>query len=536
MGKLLAGLRDAFATWRGRAVPPSPPPTDPDPPEGDATEAAAESAVAAPPPPPRVAKQAVILVHGMGEQIPMDTIKGFVHTAWETDRVITANGMPNPAKVWSKPDDRTGSLELRRITTRESIASPAFPAGTRTDFYELYWADLTAGSTWDQFTGWVRYLLFRPWSRVPRDVRGAWLVLLAGSILVVAIGCLNFVPDSWWKAHMPAWLPQKLATGLAAAAIAWLGYVSTRTFGRVVRYTRADPDNIAARAAVRARGLALLRTLHADATYQRVVLVGHSLGTILAYDLLSYFWAEQVVARTVEEGTPAFDALCAVEKAAASLQMSYGTAERADYDRAQRALRQCLVARGAAGEPRRRWLISDFVTLGSPLTHAEFLLAKSEEDLVARHEARELPVSPPYREELDPAVLKAAAATGKLPVAPSPDKPRLISFPDVIGSGRWVLHHAAPFAAVRWTNMFDPARWVALGDVISGPLSETFGRAITDVNLAQVDRPSRRFTHTRYWAPDQPAARIAAFRAAINLLDAETPLAGTSFDAADPAP
>ena len=44
----------------------------------------------------------------------------------------------------------TGSLELRRITTRESIASaPEFPAGVRTDFYELYWADLTAGTTWD---------------------------------------------------------------------------------------------------------------------------------------------------------------------------------------------------------------------------------------------------------------------------------------------------------------------------------------------------------------------------------------------------
>jgi hypothetical protein len=108
--------------------------------------------------------QAVVVIHGMGEQRPMDTIKAFVRAVWETDEVIIANGLPHQSQVWSKPDLRTGSLELRRITTRESIPSSQFPNGVRTDFYELYWADLTAGSTWDQFTGWVSNLLFRPLS------------------------------------------------------------------------------------------------------------------------------------------------------------------------------------------------------------------------------------------------------------------------------------------------------------------------------------------------------------------------------------
>ncbi len=31
-------------------------------------------------PPPK--KQAVILVHGMGEQVPMETLRGFVETMW----------------------------------------------------------------------------------------------------------------------------------------------------------------------------------------------------------------------------------------------------------------------------------------------------------------------------------------------------------------------------------------------------------------------------------------------------------------------
>ena len=71
-------------------------------------------------------KQAIVVIHGMGEQMPMDTIKGFVHAAWETVTDLTANGLPNPAEVWSKPDVRTGSLELRRITTRQSIATGDF--------------------------------------------------------------------------------------------------------------------------------------------------------------------------------------------------------------------------------------------------------------------------------------------------------------------------------------------------------------------------------------------------------------------------
>src|SRR5215472_15668723 len=83
-------------------------------------------------PPSHAAMQAVVVIHGMGEQRPMDTIKSFVQAVWESDPVITANGLPHPGQVWNKPDPRTGSLELRRITTRESIASTQFPKGVRT--------------------------------------------------------------------------------------------------------------------------------------------------------------------------------------------------------------------------------------------------------------------------------------------------------------------------------------------------------------------------------------------------------------------
>src|SRR5258708_3996386 len=201
--------------------------------------------------------QAVVVIHGMGEQIPMDTIKSFVDAVWQKDEVTTANGLPNPTEVWSKPDARTGSLELRRITTRESIPDQAFPAGVRTDFYELYWADLTSGATWDSLKSWVSGLLFRPLRRVPPNVRLAWLALWLGSLLVIALAVLAILPASVWKdtpfAGLSNW--QWMLAGAAVALTALVHKMGTSTFGRVVRYTRADPDNIAARAAVRDRGL-----------------------------------------------------------------------------------------------------------------------------------------------------------------------------------------------------------------------------------------------------------------------------------------
>src|SRR6516162_483839 len=391
--------------------------------------------------------QAVVVIHGMGEQIPMDTIKGFVHAVWQTDDSITPHGFPHPTEVWSRPDGRTGSLELRRITTRESIPSaPEFPAGVRTDFYELYWADLTSGATWASLTSWVRGLLFRPLGRVPPGVRPAWLVSWLGSLVVVALAVLAALPPTLSK--LP---PAGLLVTAAVAITALVHRMGTSTFGRVVRYTRADPDNIAARAAVRDRGLKLLRALHDGPCYKRIIIVAHSLGTMLAHDLLSYFWAEREAARTVREGTPEFAALCSLEHAAAELEkVPSDPARLKAYFVAQRALRQGLASRPAPDAPNQldpRWLISDLVTFGSPLTHAEFLIAADRADLDVRKAARELPQSPPYREALDPNVLKRAEATKAMPIGNPPDQTRLTSYPVVDKTDTWMLHHAAPFAA-----------------------------------------------------------------------------------------
>jgi hypothetical protein len=364
-------------------------------------------------------------------------------------------------------------------------------------------------------------------SRVPKGLGLAWAALWLGSALVALLALLTILPSGAWAKLGWAGTDQwqwALAAG-AVLVTALVHKMGTSTLGRVVRYTRASPDNIAARAGVRDRGLKLLRALHDGdgPQYKRIVIVAHSLGTILAHDLLSYFWAECEAARTIREGTAEFDALCRLEHAAAQLEKApLEPLARTAYLAAQRDLRLLLSARPAPrpDQPDPRWRISDLVTFGSPLTHAEFLIAKSEEDLKARKAARELPQSPPYREVLDPIVLKRAESTHEMPIAIPADQTRLMSYPLVGSADAWMLHHAAPFAAVRWTNVYDPAVLVVFGDVIGGPVAPGFGPGVVDIDLKQRrgGRQSWTFTHTQYWATGEES-RLKACREAVNLLD-----------------
>jgi len=114
-------------------------------------------------------------------------------------------------------------------------------------------------------------------------------------------------------------------------------------------------------------------------------------------------------------------------------------------------------------------------------------------------------------------VREAASADG-LPLAG--DKPALFSFPTKT-AGEWQLHHAAQFAVVRWTNIHDPARLVAFGDIISAPAAPIFGDGVVDIDLRELRGQSLRFTHTRYWAEakrgKQPPPHLVELRTALDL-------------------
>ena len=115
------------------------------------------------------------------------------------------------------------------------------------------------------------------------------------------------------------------------------------------------------------------------------------------------------------------------------------------------------------------------------------------------------------------------------------DMPTAAPAPVDIGGGKkftpLYLHHAAPFAATRWTNLYFPARCGFFGDFVGGPLKSVFGSGIRDVkvrtrSLAGFANYSL-LAHTRYWhlgdasheteRRDGPQLSLLALREALTL-------------------
>ncbi len=60
--------------------------------------------------------------------------------------------------------------------------------------------------------------------------------------------------------------------------------------GDAARYFRASPGNVLVRREIRKQAVDMLDTLHKWGIYDRIVVVAHSLGTVVAYDMLrAYF-------------------------------------------------------------------------------------------------------------------------------------------------------------------------------------------------------------------------------------------------------
>jgi hypothetical protein len=193
--------------------------------------------------------------------------------------------------------------------------------------------------------------------------------------------------------------------------------------GDAARYLSPKPGNVAHRQAIREAGVDLLSNLHDTGDYDRIVVVGHSLGSVIAYDILTFAWIK-LHREHRQPRHPNFSALRAVERA-------IGTSIDAE---------QARLLQYAAWEQTRRntqsWLVTDLVTLGSPLAHAETLMAPTPEafaDLIADRVA---PRCPP--------ICDARRCTFDL------------AYPHFShGSAQTftVFHHAALFATTRWTNL-----------------------------------------------------------------------------------
>jgi hypothetical protein len=322
-------------------------------------------------------------------------------------------------------------------------------------------------------------------------------------------------------AHLFPWSTFPWGKGLLLLSALMLTYVISAFvvpyLGDVARYVRAAPDAVSARADIRERGLALMRTLHGvgdeithlrydfgDKTrYDRIIVVGHSLGSIIAYDVLRLLWEE--IGPTAKN-PPDGEVLARLKQIDGYCKERYGKPQDVDpveYRRLQGELIEQYrsTAPGAWGG---HWLVSDFVSVGSPLTHAEFLVSPDRLSFEERKAERQFPTSPPMLEH------------GRNSFMYETEK-RLtglhIAMPDAKTQTEVVeqTHHAAMFAATRWVNIYDPAKGL-LGDLVSGPCRPNFGPGIVDipVKISRTGMFGRVFTHTDYWNLDAKSELLDA--------------------------
>ena len=513
-------------------------------------------------------KQAVVLIHGIGEPRPMQTLREFVETVWARDPGLTVSAKkrpewpapdpdaePNTNPFWIVPDKRAGSSELRRITT------PANDSKLRTDFYELYWADVMAGNRLKVLTTWLWRIAYRSPNDVPKEATSLWIALwvviafLATSLMAFGasfFGALSAVYQRliWLTSSffigllalaavfklypifkdMPNWTFNRIGAltamvlVLLAAALIWqfplcqlryvvelltpqiwfaLGWALLIWFiysaalpyiGDAAQYTFATPETVEKREAVRSRGLALLRDLHKGDRYERVILVGHSLGSIIAYDLIQLFWAEQGPSPANPPSATVIQTFHDVDH---TITPSVAAATLRPLQRA--------CSRSLARKRNTPWLISDLVTLGSPLTHAEFLVGDTSADFQRLCRERVLAQCPPAQDPgpIDERTHKATPT---------------IFYND---GGKEYPNHASTFAAVRWTNIYDKRRFIVFGDFIGGSV-KLFGSGI-DNHDVRIGGKWGFFTHTKYWTADGGSKNtphhIRVLRDAMDLLD-----------------
>jgi pimeloyl-ACP methyl ester carboxylesterase len=247
-----------------------------------------------------------------------------------------------------------------------------------------------------------------------------------------------------------------------------------------------ESENIGERQVIRAECVKFIGQLNesTDPEYDRIVVIGHSLGSVIAYDALKFLWAMQdshasLPHSVIEQGaTATTDGPLLKLYGRNAADPVDGPPRQAIADPANNP--QSFSGHGSSLQselfkllmPGTKWKISNLVTVGSPLTHAPILFSESLNAFWELQKQRELPTSPPR--------MDTEEARGPNDV--------LCGWKD---GNFFRLHHAALFAVVEWTNFYLEC------DPIWGPLRPLFGDGVCDIRLML--HPRKWSNHTRYW-------------------------------------
>lgn len=440
-------------------------------------------------------RQAIVIVHGMGEQRPLETLKGFIDAA-----------LPGPpSELHSRPDKVTDSYEARRyLAERKPKNRNAQEIYAQTEVYEFHWAHMMQGNRLDDMWSTFRRVLFALPNQVPSGLRVVWALFWLGVALTVwafwagplsDLGLLDVTGDEGIARVIRTLIGSSLITSALIYVItkmlpSWM----TKNFVDVVRYLDTSARSYDARRNIRKGMVELLDGLHkakdsdGDPRYQRIILVAHSLGAYIAYDGIAYLWTRMnklhAGAHKQEPPPPPDpsntpDGLAELEAAAQVLLDAEQMGRKATTQQVKtyrEAQRNLWLGLRKNGNP---WIITDFVTAGTPMYMADRIYTKNEKEFRERASLTELPRCPPVSDDASGEPLKYTWKNGS----------------------RKVLYHGAPFAVVRWTNVWFPPALGFFGDWFGGPLARLYGYGIQDVPL-KGNKPKQlipAWAHTLYF-------------------------------------
>jgi len=449
-------------------------------------------------------RQALVVVHGIGEQRPTSTLRHFVEAVFPEERGV---------RRFVKPD------YISPLVGANTVTIPGQWSKNRptTDVYELYWAHLIRDTTVGQVYTWAfRLLLTRRRNITPRlrphvyALRALMLLLLIAVLALLIAVVFGEGPRDWVVA---------LVTALTAAfalipAVVWKvaklfgsplqNLIVANILGDAARYFDTSPASVQVRQSVRETGLQLLDELHERGRYGRIIVYGHSLGSVIAYDILAHAWTRRsrLHANVETMRTPA---LRAVENLLNPRDAGDATPPLEAVRAHQYAAWREFTDNGF------EWLVSDLVTAGSPLAHARWLLNPAKgtpfDQVIAD---RSMPTCPPQTSTTRsprPGRARRSFTFTHLYRVDGDDRPRSVLVPD----------HGAMFALVRWTNVFFPHRGVMRGDPVGGPVRPTFGDWVHDVALPHPGGGVSGFAHTKYVDMSHTKAHVTQLRAALEL-------------------
>ena len=440
-------------------------------------------------------RQAVIIVHGMGEQKPMTTLRGFASSILDYEQKVALAQDDYELTRWVKPNIHSTSYNSKRITVGER---PGYRPVT--DFMEYYWAHNMRDNCLSHVWGWFLGLMFK--LNVPRRLVKYWVA--SWLFLILFLVCSLFLafpntPEAIRDSVVLGFRSDKLLAFVLAALAGIIQYVLVGYLGDVARYLRMAPENVAEHDKILKEGMDLIESIEKasdrSSEYDRIIIVAHSLGSVIAYEMITQLWAKYY--KEIEFSDPQLesdfekacthammlgDKLNEDKKNRDDLKKKKVTKEeeeklkdkvlsndqresmRIAFQKAQKDIWQLL------RHADRPWIISDFITLGSPLNHGHFLLANSEDDFNKRIKDREFSTCPPVKE-----------------------------------NGHWYynhggkkkLHLGASFACIRWTNFYYP------GDIVGGDIAPAFGEGVVDEKAKLVKKKSLTNTliaHAYYWS------------------------------------